>query len=345
MNNNTVDQDILFMGEALAMARKGAGFTNPNPAVGAVVVKDGKIVGRGWHPACGMPHAEVYALRDAGEAAAGGTIYVTLEPCSTYGRTPPCTEAIKKAGIKRVVAANYDCFKAHSGNGFRILQEAGIECTTGVLAKECAELNKSFFKWAATGKPFILLKMAITLDGRIACCNGSSKWITGPVPRKRVQYLRSLADGIMVAGNTLRTDHPRLDVRDIEGFSRPVRRFIATGSMTQREVDAFFPEGIRPEIVSIDPDGLWLEKLGREKVTNILVEGGGELAALLLSCGQVDEVEFHIAPKILGGRTSRPVVGGHDPQSLSEALPLTDVSASVLEDGTVIYCAKPSRSR
>ncbi len=334
--------DISFMRCAFELAQKGLGHTNPNPAVGAVVVRDGEIVGSGYHPACGMPHAEVYALKAAGSKAAGATLYVTLEPCSTYGRTPPCTEAIIAAGIKRVVAATSDCFKAHAGNGFRILEAAGIPCTVGVLAEECSALNKSFFKWAASGRPYVVLKMAMTLDGRIACRNGASKWITGSAARHRVQYLRSLADAVMVAGNTLRTDHPRLDVRDIPGFKRTLRRYVATESMTTDEVRAFFPEGAAAEAVRIDPAGEWLDCMGREKITNLLVEGGGELAALLVKNRQVDEIEFHIAPKLLCGKGSRPVTGGDDPESLSEAVGLQNVTVEMLEDGTLVYRGIPS---
>ena len=329
--------DIAFMECALAEARKGEGLTNPNPAVGAVVVRDGRIVGRGFHPRVGEPHAEVFALRDAGAAARGADLYVTLEPCSTSGRTPPCTDAVIAAGIRRVVAANSDCFPAHRGRGFEILRRAGIECETGVLARECAELNKSFFHWASTGEPYVLLKMAMTLDGRIACADGTSKWITGEAARARVQYLRSLADGIMVSGQTLRIDRPRLNVRERPGFDRTVRRFIATRSMSRGEVEGYFHDDPAPEPLFLDPEGAWLKRLGAEKVTNLLVEGGGELAGEMLRRGWVNEVEFHIAPKILGGRGSIPVVGGGDPASLAEALPLTGIRVEQLPDGDVIY--------
>lgn len=322
---------------ALAEARRGEGLTNPNPAVGAVVVRDGHIVGRGFHPRAGEPHAEIFALREAGEAAAGADLYVTLEPCSTTGRTPPCTEAVIAAGIRRVVAANSDCFPAHRGRGFELLRRAGIRCETGVLARECAELNKSFFKWAATGRPYVLLKMAMTLDGKIACADGSSKWITGEAARARVQHLRSLADGIMVSGQTLRVDRPRLNVRERPGFHRVVRRFIATRSMSRSEVAGYFSDDPAPEPLLLDREGSWLDRLGREKVTNLLVEGGGELAGEMLAAGWVDEVEFHIAPKILGGRGSIPVTGGENPASLAEALALTDITVERLPDGDVIY--------
>ena len=206
--------DVRYMRRALALAAKAWGRTTPNPMVGAVAVRAGRVVGEGFHPKAGEPHAEVHALLAAGEAARGATLYVTLEPCSTSGRAPPCTAAIIRAGIARVVAATADPNPKHAGQGFEILRRAGIAVEVGIEAERAEELNKAFFHRMRTGKPYVLLKMAMTLDGKIATASGESRWITGPAARKRVQQLRQWCDAIMVGGETARLDRPGLTVRE-----------------------------------------------------------------------------------------------------------------------------------
>lgn len=324
------EQDILYMTEALALAESAWGMTNPNPTVGAVIVKEGRIIGRGLHREAGSPHAEINALKDAGENypddIRGSVIYVTLEPCSTYGRTPPCCDAIIKAGISRVVIGCTDPNPAHAGKGIEILQNAGISVTCGVLEKECRYINRMFFHWITTGKPYVLLKLATTLDGKIAAANGASQWITGEAARKRVQLLRLASDAVMVGAATARIDSPRLTVRDYRRNRPQPLRIVASSSMSKAELDEIFPDGnaITVDLRETAAFEHLLDSLGRENRMMLLIEGGGELAASALAAGIVDEVEFHIAPKILGGRDSRSAVGGKNPESLDMAKNLYD---------------------
>jgi diaminohydroxyphosphoribosylaminopyrimidine deaminase/5-amino-6-(5-phosphoribosylamino)uracil reductase len=322
-----------YMLEALALAERAWGRTSPNPMVGAVIVKGSEIIGRGFHEKAGLPHAEVNALKDAGENARSADIYVTLEPCSTTGRTPPCTEAIIKAGIKKVFIGSLDPNPKHAGAGVDILRAAGIEVVSGIEEEKCGKLNEAFFKWIINKKPFVILKMAMTLDGKIATAGGDSKWVTGPVARGRVQKLRQWCDAIMVGGETVRKDHPSLNVREPDDWSCQPRRFVASNTLSEKELHELMPEGLKPELARLSSEKDWKEfltKLGSENITALLIEGGGELAASALRAGAVDKVEFHIAPKILGGRNSRAVVGGSDPLSLAESLELKDVSIEQL---------------
>ncbi len=343
--------DEYFMNQALFLAEKGWGMTSPNPMVGAVIVRDGVVIGEGWHHQCGMPHAEREALADAarrGNDVTGAAVYVTLEPCSSYGRTPPCTEAIIESGLNRAVIGTLDPNPLHAGKGIRILQEAGIEVQCGVQEKECRRLNAPFFKWITERKPFVILKMAVTLDGRIATAGGDSKWITGPAARSRVQQLRRLADAVMVGGETVRMDRPGLIVRDPENWTRQPRRLVATRSMDEAELAALMPGNPAPEICTAGTPDEWealLNRLGAENVVTLLIEGGGELAASALNAGIVDFAEFHIAPKILGGRGSRPAVGGGDPASLAEAWNLDDVTVAVMDNDVAIsgFCRRGRR--
>ncbi len=313
--------DVQYMRRALALAAKAWGRTTPNPMVGAVAVRDGRVVGEGFHPKAGEPHAEIHALLAAGEAARGATLYVTLEPCSTSGRTPPCTAAIIRAGIARVVAATADPNPKHAGRGFEILRRAGIAVEVGVEAERAEELNKAFFHRMRTGKPYVLLKMAMTLDGKIATASGESRWITGAAARKRVQQLRQWCDAIMVGGETARLDRPGLTVREPADWPcQPLK--MVYGRMPEAELKALFPgpcevRQAAPQTPEEWSD--WLLALGREGMMALLLEGGGELAGRALAAGAVNEVEFHIAPLLLTGSGSRPVTGGGNPQSLAEA--------------------------
>jgi len=322
-----------YMHQALELAQLAWGETSPNPLVGAIVVKNGRIIGRGHHRKAGTPHAEINALADCRYSPAGATLYVTLEPCSTHGRTPPCTDAIIKAGIKKVYIGCLDPNPNHAGRGVEILQQAGIEVVFPVMEQECRRLNEAFFKWITTREPFVILKMAMTLDGRIATVNGNSQWVTGPEARERVQTLRQWADAVMVGGETARLDRPGLNVRCKPDWEKQPRRIIVSRRIRPEEAEALLQPGVRPEVIAPQTPEEWhieMSRLGSEGVTALLIEGGGELAGTVLQAGIVDKVEFFIAPKILGGRDSRCVVGGENPLSLSEAMNLDRVEIETI---------------
>ncbi len=341
--------DVKYMLRALELAKQAWGRTTPNPMVGAVLVKNGKVIGEGYHVQAGAPHAEPQAIRDAGKrgrSPEGATLYVNLEPCSTYGRTPPCTAAIVQAKIKRVVIGSLDPNPAHAGRGIKILRDAGVLVTTGVAQAACYELNQPFFKWIATGKPWVLLKMAMTLDGRIATLEGDSQWVTGEDARERVQEIRQLADAILVGGGTVRKDHPRLTVRNIADWPCQPKRFVASRSLTREELRKIYgTDENLPGIVVLDGRAGWdefLGYLGKNQLLTLLIEGGGELAGEALRLGMVDEVEFHIAPKLLLG--GRPVVGGGNGfGKMAEALELECVRTTTCGRDTVIRGYVPRR--
>jgi len=346
---------------ALRHARRGYGATSPNPMVGAVLVNAGKIIGRGWHRRAGLPHAEIEALRDAqkrGHNPRGATLYVTLEPCSTHGRTPPCTDAIIRAGIKKVVIGATDPNPKHSGKAFKILRRAGIEVAHGVLSGECVELNEAFNHWIIHRTPFVTVKVAMTLDGKIATAGGESKWITGKQARMHGMKLRQRCDAILVGINTVLADNPSLTFRKLnaEGGRRnekPLRR-IVLDSVARTPLDAKVvndehaswttivvgPRAPKKRVTAlakrskiliaplkksaIDLPRL-LKKLGAENVTSLLVEGGGEVNASFLTGGLAQRVAFFYAPKILGGRDSRKGVAGDGAKSLGEIIQLREV--------------------
>jgi len=375
--------DAHFMQLALRLARRGLGATSPNPMVGAVLVKGGTIIGRGWHRRAGLPHAEIEALRDAqkrGHNPKGATLYVTLEPCSTHGRTPPCTEAIIAAGIKRVVIGATDPNPKHAGKGFKILQRAGVAVTrwgerprepknnskhdsSGAsphqkLADECVKLNEAFNHWIVQRTPFVTVKAAMTLDGKIATASGESKWITGEKARAHGMQLRRNSDAILVGINTILADDPSLTARAkiADGgwkMAKPIRR-IVLDSKARTPLDAKVVSNefaaLTTIVVSKDAPkkrvaalakrvnvviapasqsaiGMrWLlKKLGSENVTNLLVEGGGEVNASFLLGGFAQRVAFFYAPKILGGRDARKGVAGDGAKSLSEVIQLREI--------------------
>jgi diaminohydroxyphosphoribosylaminopyrimidine deaminase/5-amino-6-(5-phosphoribosylamino)uracil reductase len=346
---------------ALWLARKGYGATSPNPMVGAVLVKHGQVIGRGWHRRAGMPHAEIEALRDAkrrGHSPSGATIYVTLEPCCTHGRTPPCTEALKAAGVRRVVVGATDPNPNHAGKGFAILRGAGITVTPGVLAEECGRLNEAFNHWIVQRTPFVTVKAAMTLDGKIATASGESKWITGEKARAYGMKLRQGSDAILVGVNTILADDPSLTVRGARSpkskVQSPRLRRIVLDSKARTPLSAKVVKdefaGLTTIVVSraaakrrlaalakrvrvwVAPttkagiDLRWLlRKLGRENVSSLLVEGGGEVNASFLLGRHAQRVAFFYAPKILGGRRARKGVAGVGAKSLAEALTLIEV--------------------
>ena len=328
MNN----KDEKFMAFALAQAKMAFGMTSPNPMVGAVIVKDGVIIGRGYHHRAGKPHAEPMAILDAKlynpGMLPGSTLYVTLEPCSTYGRTPPCCDAIAEAGISRVVIGTLDQNPEHSGAAIEILRSHNIEVECGVLERKCRELNESFFWWITHKRPFVLLKMAMTLDGKIATLKGDSKWVSCEESRTLVQKMRRWADAVMVGGETARMDNPSLLVRKPENWKMQPRRFIWSNWPLLDSNSMLRDNGPAPEIVKPMGHDEWiefLEKIGSENVTALLLEGGGELAGYALEASIVNKVAFFIAPKLLCGRGSRPVVAGENPSLMSEALQLRDM--------------------
>jgi len=339
--------DEKHMARALALARRAWGRTSPNPMVGAVVVRAGRVVGEGWHRRAGTPHAEIHALRAAGARAHGATLYVTLEPCSTAGRTPPCTEAILAAGVGRVVAAGIDPNPRHAGRGLAWLRERGLDVTVGTLEKPCRELNEAFFTWIRHRRPFVLLKLAITLDGRIATRGGDSKWITAEPARRHVQRLRQWADAILVGAGTVRRDNPALTVRTPQNWPRQPRKLVWTRRRTlPRRYRIWDDPANPPEFLRAGTADEWrsvLEDLGRREVTALLIEGGGEVAASALAAGVVDKVAFYISPTLLGGRHSRPAVGGPDPASLSDACRLRETTVRRIGPDLLV-CGYPVRA-
>jgi diaminohydroxyphosphoribosylaminopyrimidine deaminase/5-amino-6-(5-phosphoribosylamino)uracil reductase len=345
-----VPSDLDFMRLALRLARRGFGRTSPNPMVGAVLVRDAAVIGQGWHRRAGEPHAEIEAISNSGNKARGATLFVTLEPCCTHGRTPPCTDAIIAAGVRRVVAAALDPNPAHNGKGFAILQRARIETGTGLLSHEAAELNEAFNHWIVGGTPFVTIKAAMSLDGKIAAGNGQSKWITREPARAWGMRLRAGADAILVGVNTIARDNPSLTAR-LRGFAdKPLRRIIldprarspleakvfsdtvaplttlvVTHAAPKRRVKAF---SSRVQVVEAPArNGLidlrWLlRKLGRENVTSLLVEGGGETNACFLAAGLAQRVVFFYAPMVLGGQAAPKAVGGKGVPRLRNAIAL-----------------------
>ncbi len=341
------DIDEHWMREALAEAARGRGLCSPNPMVGAVIVgADGACLSRGYHHQAGCAHAEVNALKNlpADANLAGATLYVTLEPCTTWGRTPPCCDAIRKAHIPRVVIGCLDDNPKHAGAAVGRLRAAGVEVVSGVLETECRRLNEHFFWWITRRRPWVVLKMAMSLDGRIALPDGTSKWITGPASRQRVQELRQLAGMIMVGGQTARMDDPSLTVRKPADWPRQPIAAVWTRRPLPPTLSLLKQQNRQVIVVQADTHEAWdafLSEWGAKDITMLLLEGGGELAANALRCGIVNQVQFFIAPKIIGGRDSVPVVGGVAPATLSDALRLRDVHVETVGDGEILYIGYP----
>jgi len=396
MNGHAAQTDFVFMRLALRLARRGYGATSPNPMVGAVMVKNGRIIGQGWHRRAGEPHAEIEAIRNArkrGHNPKGATLYVTLEPCSTRGRTPPCTDAIIAAGIRRVIIGATDPNPKHAGRGFKILRRAGIEvaaieeaegkarhsvradrvpgrqrragdCAPGqTMADECARVNEAFNHWIVHRTPFVTVKAAMTLDGKIATASGESKWITGEKARAYGMKLRQGADVILAGINTVLADNPALTFRAAKGAARGAKKLrrIILDSMARTPPNAKVVSDERATLTTvvvskrapkkrvaalarrvnvwIAPTGKsktenrkpiinlrWLlKKLGAENVTSLLVEGGGEVNASFLLGGLAQRVAFFYAPKILGGRDARKAVAGGGARRLDEIIQLREI--------------------
>jgi len=339
--------DIRFMERALELAVCGRGSVSPNPMVGAVVVRDRRIVGEGWHKKAGGAHAEVIALKEAGSLARGATLYVTLEPCCHYGKTPPCTDALIKYGVSRVVAAMVDDNPMVCGGGCQALGRAGIKMETGLLEDRARRLNEAYLKFITQRLPFVTLKLAVTLDGYIADTSGGSKWITGPEARRAVHRMRAWSDAVMVGAGTVAVDDPRLNVRDAEGcdpvrivvdsrFRLPFNRrvfhdgyaIVVSGDTPDEEKTAqAMDRGIRVIRAGDGVGGVNLEHmltaLGERNITSVLCEGGSILSSSLIRQRLVDKVVFFIAPKLLGqGRAALDDIGV---TSIGESIRLDEV--------------------
>jgi diaminohydroxyphosphoribosylaminopyrimidine deaminase / 5-amino-6-(5-phosphoribosylamino)uracil reductase len=314
--------DFNWMRIALREAAKGLGRCSPNPAVGAVVVNRGQLVSTGYHRKAGRPHAEIEALSRAPVSALpGSTLYVTLEPCSTFGRTPPCTEAIIAARIGRVVIGAIDRNPVHAGRGIERLRSAGIRVTTGVLEDLCRQLNVGFDRWISSRRPWVIAKIAQSLDGRITRPPGETTELTGEAAHRRVQALRATVDAIMIGAETLRQDNPRLTVRGIRGARQPWRVVVTrAGALPPNSrllTDAFRERTLVYREQSWDQV---LADLGKREVTRLLVEGGGEVLGELLDADLIDEVWSFFAPLLTGG--NKPSFGGKGVAENAEAKPL-----------------------
>lgn len=362
-NGDFLSYDEKYMRLAMQLAGNAIGRTSPNPLVGAVIVKDNRVVGCGWHRKAGTPHAEVHALNQAGELAQGADVYVTLEPCAHYGKTPPCAKALVEAKVKNVYGGLLDVNPKVAGKGFKILEDAGIHVEYGFLQDELRKQNEVFFKWIEHKKPFIVLKAAMTLDGKIATATGQSKWITNETSRAYGYKLRDIYDGIMVGINTVIEDNPMLTAR-VDGGKNPIRivvdsslkidinanlvqdksakTIVATTDKADKDkilklqaqdVDVIVVDKDKNDKVDIEK---LLDILGQQNICSILVEGGATLSGSFVAKKLVDKVYFFIAPKIIGGKEAKTPVAGTGILNLQEALALKDIQIEKLEEDVLI---------
>jgi len=350
---------------ALELASGGEGFTSPNPMVGAVVVKDGRVVGKGFHERVGGPHAEVNAIDAAGHLAEGATLYVTLEPCNHTGRTPPCTHKILQAGIRRVVLAMLDPNRKVAGGGADFLKQQGVRVKIGVCREQSQKLNEAFVKFVCTGRPFVIAKCAATLDGRIATRTGDSRWVTGESARQFVHRLRHAVDAVVVGINTVRADNPSLTTRLAKGRGKdPVRIILDTHlsippdarllrqasdadtilvvgkAVAQVKKKAYEKKGTRV-IQSALKNGLidlnaLMGQLGAMQLTSLLIEGGSRVLASAFKAGIVDKVFFFYAPKILGGDDGVPICSGPGVELMSQSIAVSDIGIHRFGDDVLI---------
>ena len=302
------------MRAALSEARKGLGRTSPNPAVGAVLVLGNKIVGRGHHRRAGAPHAEVECLTRFGRRVPkNAVLYVTLEPCSTTGRTGPCTEAIRTAGLSKMVVGTIDPNPRHAGRGIELLRDAGLDVRTGILAAECADLNATYNKWVQTGLPFVIAKCGMSLDGRLTAPAGEEQWLTSPASRRHARALRRQVDAILVGAETVRADNPRLTVRGGRAAKQPWRIVLSSSGKLPAQ-SRIFTDRLRDRTKVYGKTKLetLLRQLGREEITSVLVEGGGEILGQALDGRLIDRVQIYVAPVFCGGPTVAFGAGGVD---------------------------------
>jgi diaminohydroxyphosphoribosylaminopyrimidine deaminase/5-amino-6-(5-phosphoribosylamino)uracil reductase len=356
--------DELYMKRAINLARKGSGHTSPNPLVGAVIVKGNKIIGEGYHQYYGGNHAEVNAIESVTEDVEGGTIYVTLEPCSHFGKTPPCAKKIVESKLARVVIGMTDPNPLVAGRGIRILEEAGIEVVTGVLEEDIKELNEVFIKYILTKKPFCYMKYAMTLDGKIASWSGDSKWITSEKSRKYVHDIRQKVSAIMVGIGTVLADDPSLTTRRghemdkdairvildtrcripldarVLNLESSVRTIIATGSSYDEKIGTLKENGAEVIITPLKENRIdiaWLfEELGRMGIDSILLEGGATMNYSALEAGVVDRVMAFVAPKIIGGQNAKTPVEGEGIQYVRHAVKLADIDIKRFDQDILI---------
>ncbi len=358
------DLDRSHMARALELARRGEGFVEPNPMVGCVIAQTERVVGEGWHRQFGGPHAEADALAAAGAGAAGATLNVTLEPCAHFGKTPPCTKAILTAGIERVVCAMRDPFPAVSGRGIAELQAGGVRVEVGLLAAEAQTLNAPYLKLLGTGRPWVIAKWAMSLDGRIATRAGDSHWISGLRSREVVHRMRGRVDAVMIGSKTAHADDPMLSARP-PGPRKATR--IVVDSAASLSIDSRLvrtvDEGpvlvaVGPQSTPADRDRLQdhgcevfvcdhalhggrleqlLDELGRRRMTNILVEGGGRLLGSLFDLRAIDEAHVFIAPKLIGGEAATAPIGGEGIEKMSDALQLIGMQSEQVDDDIYIH--------
>ena len=359
------ESDRHYMRLALNLASKGEGQTNPNPVVGAVVVKSGEVVAKAYHKKAGLPHAEIIALRKAGAMARGADLYVNLEPCCHHGRTPPCTEAIIAAGIKKVILGIRDPNKLVSGRGIRFLRKKGVEVVVGVLRRDCEKINESFIKYITTGRPWVILKSAFSLDGKIATRTGDSRWITGPQARAYAHRLRSKVDAVLVGAETVRLDDPQLTVRPKKkGVQNPTRIVVAGENTISTSAKIFNNahnerviyaatatlslsqkkkiQGIGVEVVIIKRKkdkvdlSLLMDKLGDMEMSSVMIEGGSEISGTAFKEKLVDKVIYFLAPKIIGGKNAPGPIGGQGIAKLKEFVKVKEMSVARLGNDLVI---------
>ncbi|MGB8452857.1 MAG: bifunctional diaminohydroxyphosphoribosylaminopyrimidine deaminase/5-amino-6-(5-phosphoribosylamino)uracil reductase RibD [Anaerocolumna sp.] len=358
--------DIKFMERALELAQKGIGYTNPNPLVGAVIVKDGKIIGEGYHEFFGGPHAEINAFKNAVEDISGATMYVTLEPCSHYGKTPPCAEAILKKGIKKVVIALQDPNPQVSGRGIKLLRDNGIEVITGVLEEKSSRLNEIFLKYITSKLPFCILKSAMTLDGKTAAVTGDSKWITNEESREYVHRLRHRVSAIMTGVGTVIQDDPFLNTRlsdergrdpirvivdssaripisaNVLNLDSKVRTIIATTVLaSDKKLSELGGKGAEIIVTPLTGNNrvdlkFLMKALGERAIDSILLEGGSELNFSAIESGIVDKINVFIAPKLIGGSKAKTPVGGAGRQLMKDAVLLKDTKTYTFGDNVMI---------
>ncbi len=357
--------EIQYMKRALELAEKGSGFTSPNPLVGAVIVKDGMIIGEGYHEIYGGAHAEINAFKNTTGDVRGATMYVTLEPCSHFGKTPPCAGAIIEKGISKVVIGMVDPNPIVAGKGISILRESGIEVHTGVLEDECKKLNEIFIKYITTKKPFVILKSAMTLDGKIATATGDSKWITNEASRTRVHEIRQRVAGILVGIGTVLTDNPYLTTRLMSAnVSHPVRiildtharipldahvledldeirTIIATTALASEDnLKQLKEKGAEILLLPIKDDHVDLKALmtalGELGIDSVLIEGGSSVNYSALEAGVVDKVIFFIAPKLIGGDGAKTPVGGTGKMFMRDAIVLKNMKHMVIDEDIMI---------
>ncbi|MDB6147377.1 MAG: Riboflavin biosynthesis protein RibD [Spartobacteria bacterium] len=324
------EDDERFMRGALREARKGVGKTSPNPAVGAVLVFRNRIIARGYHRAAGEPHAEIECLsRVRGTIPNGAILYLTLEPCSSAGRTGPCTGAIIRSGIKTVVIGATDVNPRHAGRGLALMQKAGIKVRSGILEKECTSLNEAFNKWIVTGRPWVVAKCGMSLDGRISRPPGESRWITSVAARRHVHRLRAEIDAILIGAETLRADDPQLTVRGVAGARQPFRVILTRSGRLPKRARVFCDRFKERTLVYKKRSLSWvLADLGKRSVTSVLIEGGGEILGQALDNALIDKMQIYVGPVLTGGPVS--AFAGKGASSTLGAARLENISYSNL---------------